>query len=672
MRMAQVGGLPDTKLRRGGPGRWRPAPPDQLFRLLVSAVQDDAIIALDAAGRVLTWNAGARRLYGYEPEQIVGLDVSQLCTAEDRDRRHAQHELRIAAHTGSFHEEGWRVRRDGTRFWASVALNRMDDPTGSLLGFAEITRDITEKRRAHEAELAEQIELAQQRDRLLKDVEFERARFEALVKQMRGAVMVGEAPSGKLVFGNSRIQAVWGHPLIESESVDQYAQGSGFHPDGRPYEPGEWPLARAIQRGEVVDGEEVEILWPGGERRCLRLSAAPVRAADGHILAGLMVGQDVTGEKAAHRRLAQSEARFRSILDNSPALIFVKDVEGRYVVENAALARFIGREDHQIVGRTDFELLPRDLAERLRRNDEEVRHGQAACQVEEVIGDRTYLTVRFPVLNAGGAAQLVGGIATDITDRNRAEAQLRTLTEELERTVAQRTQELVAANKELEAFSYSVSHDLRAPLRAIDGFSKGLVEDHAAQLPPEAHELLSDVRQAAQRMAVLIDDLLRLARLTRAPLTRTRVNLSRLAESVIAELRRGDPGRAVAVHIQSGLTAEGDEPLIRVALENLFANAWKFTARKEHPEIWFGARIVDGTQAFFVRDNGAGFDMTYADKLFVTFQRLHATSEFPGTGIGLATVQRVVRRHGGRAWAIGEPGRGATVSFTLCAGGGTR
>ncbi|HVT08695.1 MAG TPA: ATP-binding protein, partial [Polyangia bacterium] len=268
-------------------------------------------------------------------------------------------------------------------------------------------------------------------------------------------------------------------------------------------------------------------------------------------------------------------------------------------------------------------------------------------------------------------------LCQDVTDEKTAhrqlaesEARFRALTEELERTVAHRTQELVAANKELEAFSYSVSHDLRAPLRAIDGFSKALVEDYATLLPADAQELLSDVRQAAQRMAGLIDDLLRLSRVTRAPLTRTRVDLTHLAETLVAELRRADPGREVTVHIQPGLIVEADEALIRIALENLFGNAWKFTARQAHPEIWFGSQIVGGGRAFFVRDNGAGFNMAYADKLFVSFQRLHASAEFPGTGIGLATVQRVVRRHGGRAWAVGEPGRGATFSFTLDEEGG--
>jgi light-regulated signal transduction histidine kinase (bacteriophytochrome) len=170
-------------------------------------------------------------------------------------------------------------------------------------------------------------------------------------------------------------------------------------------------------------------------------------------------------------------------------------------------------------------------------------------------------------------------------------------------------------------------------------------------------------------MASLIDDLLRLSRVTRAPLTRTRVDLTALARLVVAELQRQEPARQVDVRIEEGLVVEADEPLLRIVLENLFANAWKFTGRQPSPCIRFGAEMVDGQRAFFMRDNGAGFEMAYADKLFVSFQRLHSPSEFPGTGIGLATVQRAIRRHGGRAWGVGQPGQGATFYFTLGHGG---
>ncbi|HUP40682.1 MAG TPA: ATP-binding protein [Vicinamibacterales bacterium] len=235
----------------------------------------------------------------------------------------------------------------------------------------------------------------------------------------------------------------------------------------------------------------------------------------------------------------------------------------------------------------------------------------------------------------------------------------------LEARVAERTAQLEAANNELEAFSYSVSHDLRAPLRSIDGFSQALLEAHTLDETQKGH--LQRVRAAAQRMGQLIDDLLKLSRVGRAPLDRYRANLSEIGLVVANELRRGDPERQVEVDIQDGLVADADRGLVQIVLENLLGNAWKFT-RNATPSalIRFGAEAgADGEQRYFIRDNGAGFDMSYAAKLFRPFQRLHNIAEFPGTGIGLATVRRIVERHGGRVWGEGEVGRGATMYFTL-------
>ena len=242
---------------------------------------------------------------------------------------------------------------------------------------------------------------------------------------------------------------------------------------------------------------------------------------------------------------------------------------------------------------------------------------------------------------------------------------------ELERQVAERTSELQAANRELQSFSYAVSHDLRSPLRSIDGFSKAIIEDYAGQLDDQGRDYLDRVRAATQRMGHLIDDMLALSRVTLAEMRRETVDLSALAAEVIAELQKNEPERKVDWRIEPGLTAKGDAHLLRVLLFNLLGNAWKFTGKTENPMIEFGAMrnapIPDtqGTSEFFVRDNGAGFDMAYAGKLFGAFRRLHTTAEFPGTGIGLATVQRIVHRHGGQVRGTGITGRGATFYFTL-------
>lgn len=236
---------------------------------------------------------------------------------------------------------------------------------------------------------------------------------------------------------------------------------------------------------------------------------------------------------------------------------------------------------------------------------------------------------------------------------------------ELERHVVERTAQLAAANKELEAFSYSVSHDLRAPLRAIDGFSRIVIEDHGTHLGTEAIDYLGRVRTAAQRMGTQIDDLLELSRVGRAEMRRTDVDLSRLAHAVVEQLRVGEPGRLVDVTIAPALVGHGDERLLRLVLENLLGNAWKYTRLTAAARIDFSATPGEGETVYCVRDNGAGFDMTYVDKLFRPFQRLHRAEEFEGTGVGLAIVARVMARHGGRVWGQGDPGKGATFCFTL-------
>jgi len=242
----------------------------------------------------------------------------------------------------------------------------------------------------------------------------------------------------------------------------------------------------------------------------------------------------------------------------------------------------------------------------------------------------------------------------EITDRQHAE-------EETQRA----NKELLAANKELEAFSYSVSHDLRAPLRSIDGFSQALLEDHADKLDPSGKNQLQRVRLATQRMSVLIDDLLNLSRVTRTPMRRERLDLSALARSIAEEVQKADLTRHVEFVIADGLVAEGDWRLLRVVMENLLGNAWKYTSAHERARIEFGASQQHGRCAFFVRDDGAGFDPRYADRLFGAFQRLHGANEFPGSGIGLATVQRILRRHGGEVWAEAAVEKGATFYFTL-------
>ena len=289
-----------------------------------------------------------------------------------------------------------------------------------------------------------------------------------------------------------------------------------------------------------------------------------------------------------------------------------------------------------------------------KRKAAEISLQQANDELEQRVRDRTAeLSMRNQQLNL------------EIKERKRVEEELLHLNVELEQRVIDRTVQLQAANKELEAFSYSVSHDLRAPLRSIDGFSQALLEGYQEKLDDTGKGYLERVRKATQRMGLLIDDMLKLSRVANSEFKRRDVNMSDMVRAIAAEYQKSNPDKVFDLTVQERIMIQGDYDLIKIAMVNLMNNAWKFTGKEEHPRIAFGATVIDGETACFIRDNGAGFDMVYASKLFGAFQRLHTVDEFPGTGIGLATVQRIIHRHGGRVWAEGEQGKGATFYFTL-------
>ena len=280
--------------------------------------------------------------------------------------------------------------------------------------------------------------------------------------------------------------------------------------------------------------------------------------------------------------------------------------------------------------------------------------------LEDAAAERANLeTTQRAVLN------ILEDFDTERIERAEAEAEVRVLNEELEGRVTQRTAALTAANKELEAFSYSLSHDLRAPLRTIDGFAQALVDDYAPRLDEQGKDYLMRVRSATQRMGQLIDDMLRLSRVTRGDISVIAVDLSALAASVAERVASQNPGKRVALRIAPQAIALGDVGMLNAVFENLFSNAWKFTAKTDHPRVTFSAERQGAEMVCAVADNGAGFDMEYASNLFKPFQRLHRVSEFGGNGVGLATVKRVIERLGGRVWAEGKVGEGATFYFTL-------
>jgi PAS domain S-box-containing protein len=376
-----------------------------------------------------------------------------------------------------------------------------------------------------------------------------------------------------------------------------------------------------------------------------------------------------TGTAGGKPRVAVGHDQLIALLDHTSAVIYMRDAAGRYLFVNHEYERLFRLRREDVVGLTDHDLFPAPIADEFRQNDLEAIERGMPVQVEEKApgsdGLHTYVTVKFPLYDEAGRAYAVCGISTDITERKRAEEEVRRLNDELEMRVRQRTAELEASTQELDAFAYSVSHDLRAPLRSLQGFSQVLLEDYAPDLAGEAQDCLRRIQANVERMAQMIDDLLHLSRATRTHLRRQHTDLSALAREVTAELASTDPGRAVDVRIPDGLHAQGDPHLIRLVLQNLLGNAWKFTGRRPDATISVGAHLQDGVQVFSVRDNGAGFDQRYADRMFDPFQRLHTAGEFEGSGIGLAIVHRIVTRHGGRLRADGVPGEGATFRFSL-------
>jgi PAS domain S-box-containing protein len=378
--------------------------------------------------------------------------------------------------------------------------------------------------------------------------------------------------------------------------------------------------------------------------------------------------QNITERKRAEEALQASEERFVQFMRNLPAMTFIKDCERRIVFVNERVGQVFGLAAADCLGKVSEDLWPGPIGRKIREDDERVLgNGDVMTVVQEIStqdGPRVFRAIKF-LIPRGQQPPLLGDISLDVTEIRQAEEKVRQLNVELEQRVRDRTAELEAANQELEAFSYSVSHDLRAPLRAMDGFSMALLEDCAGKLDEAAQDHLRRIRAGCQRMAVLIDDLLNLSREARTEMRRESVDLTAMAEEIDAELQRAHPDRQVKSVVAPALTADADARMLRMVLHNLLDNAWKFTGRCAQARIEVGAREQDDPRVFFVRDNGAGFDMAYAGKLFGAFQRLHSTQEFAGTGIGLAIVQRIIHRHGGRVWAEGAVGQGATVYFTL-------
>lgn len=488
-----------------------------------------------------------------------------------------------------------------------------------------------------------------------------RALFRSLVESMPQNVFSKDL-DGRFIFANQHYCATEGKSLAEIIGKTDFE----LHPVhlAEQY----WADDRhVIETKQVVEKEEIHQPL-GGEISYVQVAKAPIYDADGQVKGMLGIFWDITDRKRAEEARRESERLHRKMNENSPLGMHFYKLEGEKLIftgANPSADKLLGVENSQFIGKTIEEAFPP-----LAQTEVPLRYREAAANgipwaTEQIVYEDGRINGAFEVRAFQTTQQNMVAVFADITARKKAEEEIRTLNAELEQRVIERTLQLEITNKELESFSYSVSHDLRAPLRGIDGWSQALLEDYHDQLDEQGRQYIDRVRSETQRMGHLIDDMLRLSRLTRAEMIRGHVDLSALTQAIVERLRRDDPHRQVDFNIQAGVTAEGDSHLLEAALENLLDNAFKFTAKHADARIEFGEIELEGQHVFFVRDNGAGFDMAYAQKLFGAFQRMHKASEFPGTGIGLATVQRVIHRHGGRVWAEAEVERGATFYFTL-------
>jgi PAS domain S-box-containing protein len=379
---------------------------------------------------------------------------------------------------------------------------------------------------------------------------------------------------------------------------------------------------------------------------------------------------DITERRQAQKTRLESERRYHALARVAPVGIFRTDIDGNCIYTNERWCQIAGMYPEDALGEGWTTALHPDDRERV--IDEWYRAARAhvsfytECRFKRPDGTVSWLLARATAeQDAQGTVIGYVGTITDFTEQKKIEDELRIHRDHLEELVSERTNELEAANRELEAFAYSVSHDLRTPLRTIDGFSHALEEECADEVGDVGRDYLRRVRAAAQRMGHLIDDILQLARTTQGDMDWTPVDLGALANETVQRLREAEPGRTVDVQVAPDMRVSGDRTLLGVLLDNLIGNAWKYTRDKDQARIEIGVSGRGHEPVYFVKDNGAGFDMRYAGKLFGIFQRLHKVDEFEGTGVGLATVQRIVHRHNGRVWAEAEVDRGATFFFTL-------
>ncbi|MCO5097690.1 MAG: PAS domain S-box protein [Rhodocyclaceae bacterium] len=588
----------------------------------------------------LTWNDRLKAIFGLSASE-QGLTLPRFLRAihpDDLAETQALFMAALAQHH-EFNHEYRIVWPDGSVHWIVALGHGIYGTEGQPVRMTGAAFDITERKQAEEkfAKVFQispvSISISRLRDGQYLEVN------EALVRQ----------------FGWSR-EEILGHTSVEIGIWHCLADRDRW-------------IAELRKSGRLKS-YEVSIRIKSGEQRTVLMSSEQF-SLDGeecvlnsaHDITELRRTEDALRKNEARLQEAQRIGRFGSWELDLPSRMFTWSEEIAHIFETTMPSDSVSYEAFlSNIHPEDRALFDKDFVHTIA----EGKSNQFTYRLCMPDGRIKFVHVRAEtLLDADGKPVKVIGTTQDITEQQLAQQEIHRLNADLETRVRERTAELQSANKELESFAYSISHDLRAPLRGIDGFSHLLAEEYGERLDALGHSYLERVRAAAQRMGALIDDILELSRVTRMGMQRMRVDLSQLALEAAEERSRASPGHAVEFSIQPGCFASGDPQLLRVLMQNLIENAWKYSSREPAPQIAFGSETQDGEIAFFVRDNGVGFDMKYAGRLFTPFQRLHKPEEFEGTGIGLATVARVVHRHGGRVWVESAVGAGTTLRFTL-------
>src|SRR5437879_8219486 len=620
----------------------------------------DAIITVNEDQLIILFNKAAENMFGCTALEAIGGSINRFIPARHR-AAHEEHIRRFGA-TGVTSRAMGRlapisgIRSDGIEFPVEASSSQME--AGGHKFYTVILRDVTDRARAEE-EIRHLNTSLEQRLAELRQSESRKgaildAALDCIITMDDQGRIVDFNPAAERTFQRKREDVIGmslADTLIPPSLRERHRQGLAHY---------------ARTREGPVLGKRIEMsaLRADGVEFPVELAISVVPSKDRPLFTAYL--RDISERKRAEETRAQMSA----IVESSTDAIIGKTLEGIIQSWNKGAEQMYGYSASEVIGKPISVLVPSDRTDEVPKLLERIRQGDHVDHYETVRVRKGGVQIDVslslsPIKDAAGNIVAASVIARDISERKRADEEIRKLNESLERKVAERTAQLTIANKELEAFCYSVSHDLRAPLRGIDGFSQLVMETQADRLDPEGIENLHRVRASAKRMGSLIDDLLELSRLSRAELRHEAVDLSALAHVVLQDFYERDPARHVRYEITPNLITEGDPHLLRIVLENLLGNSWKFTSKIPESVIEFGVQRAEEQPVYYVRDNGAGFDVAYTEQLFGPFQRLHADEEFPGTGIGLATTQRIIHRHDGKIWAEGTVDHGATFYFTL-------